>query len=179
MTIKELEQRDEYFSVNGFSVKANNMFVKVISSYMLDNLEEVKHFISKDIYEKIKSEIEENKNNNIRKMYDELNVSGGVIINVDETEDSYIIEYRVVTKYLDYIINYDTAEYISGNNDHRIERTYYLTFRKYKKATDQGVVRRCDNCGMSMDVNNNGICNYCNTSYNQDKHDWVMVGMHL
>ena len=37
-----------------------------------------------------------------------------------------------------------------------------------------GIVRKCPACGSSIDVNNNGKCNYCGAIYNNEDYDYVL-----
>ena len=37
----------------------------------------------------------------------------------------------------------------------------------------------CSNCGAVIEVSDDGICNYCNTSLISGEHEWVLVDLKL
>ena len=74
---------------------------------------------------------------------------------------------------MDYFIDSD-GNYVSGINDHRIEKLNRLTFMKKIDGRNAGIVRKCPACGSSIDVNNNGKCNYCGAIYNNEDYDYVL-----
>ena len=60
-------------------------------------------------------------------MYDETNVKETIIENVEILEDKINIKVKLISRYMDYLIDED-ANFISGNNSSRIEKNNYLTF---------------------------------------------------
>ena len=120
----ELNNIDKTFNVGMFKSYADNVFVKLFTAVMIDDLDGVKHFLSENLYEKYKLIIEKLKNNNLTQMYDELNVKTSEIINTEVTEDNYIIKFKVEARYMDYLINSETGDFVSGNNNSRIEKNY-------------------------------------------------------
>ena len=58
-----------------FLTKANNRIKKIYNSITLDEVDEIKHFISDEFYQKIKKIIEDNNNKNLKLIYDEVNVA--------------------------------------------------------------------------------------------------------
>ena len=109
-------------------------------------------------------------------MYDELNVTSSKITNVEIKDNKIIITVALKAKYLDYIID-DEENIISGQTNHRIQKDYTITLEKEINSHFQGVVRYCENCGASMDINKLGICPYCRTTFNQAKHDYIITNI--
>ena len=107
-------------------------------------------------------------------MYDELNVKDSKILTIEDSNDKYVITVLLEARYMDYLMDIDTGKYISGHNDYRVQENYYLTFIKYKKASDQGIIKKCPGCGNSLSINTSGVCPYCKTIYDQENHDWVL-----
>ena len=90
-------------------------------------------------------------------------------------EDKFVIKVMLISRYMDYLINDTTREFVSGNNSSRVERTNYLTFEKIRDYKDQGYARKCPGCGANIDVNNSGKCTYCGAIYNNQDYDWILV----
>ena len=135
----------------------------------------VDHFINDEVYNEFNNRLTILNNNNERQMFDELNVKSTDIINIEILEDKFIITVRLVSRYMDYVVDKTTLKYKRGNNSSRIEKENILTFEKKRSAKIQGVVRFCPNCGHPMDVNKSGYCEFCHSSYNQEDYDWVLT----
>ena len=116
-------------------------------------------------------------NNNERQMYDELNVKSTDIINIDITDEKYIITVRIISRYMDYVVDKKTGKFKRGNNTSRKELENILVFEKLRSANVQGVVRFCPNCGHPMDVNKSGYCEFCHSTYNQENYDYVLTSI--
>ena len=169
----ELMNLDNTFNEHNFLSKVNNIYVMLCTSMMTNNLERVRHYLSNELYEIKKNELEELNNQNVIKMYDELNVNSN-IIDVQITDDKFIIKVNMRTKFLDYIINKDTKEFISGNKNYRIEVNKTLVFTKIRNFKELGIVRKCPYCGASMDLNNNGQCRFCKKTFDMKDYDWIL-----
>lgn len=172
--INELIKYDNNFNEATFKSYVGNVFVKLFTAVMIDELDNVKHFLSNNIYEEYKTKITNLNNQNLRQMYDELNVKDSNITNVKITDDEYIITVLLTARYMDYQIKKDTGDYVSGNNKSRIERNYQLIFTKRRNFLKQGIVRKCPGCGVSISVNTSGKCEYCGTIYNLEKYDYIL-----
>lgn len=175
MNLEEFKTIDSTFNESMFITKVNNIFVKLFTAIMLDKLDEIKHFISEDVYEYSLDILNKVKQKGYRQMYDELNVKDSKIESIEVQEDVYVIKVYLQSRYMDYIINLEDGSIVSGDNTGRIQVNYLLTFKKKKDALKQGIIRKCPSCGASMNVNNIGVCEYCGSLYNQSDYDWVLA----
>lgn len=110
-------------------------------------------------------------------MYDELNVKSTNIDNVEILEDKIVIKVTIISRYMDYLINKDNGNFVSGNNQSRVEKINYLVFEKIKSAKDYKIIRACPRCGASMDINKSGECNYCRTIFNAENYDYILTSI--
>jgi len=168
---------DPTFTVESFKTKVDNIFVMLYTSFMTDNMKRVRHFIGDNIYDDFNNRVSILNSNNERQMFDELNVKSTEIINVDITDDKYIIKVRLISKYLDYVVDKDTNKIKRGDNTRRKELENILVFEKRRDSRMQSVVRFCPNCGHPMDVNKSGLCEYCHSTYNQETYDWILSSL--
>lgn len=171
----ELIKLDPTFTESSFKTKVDNIFVMLHMSLMTDNMKRVDHFISNKVYEDFNNKLSILNNNNERQMFDELNVKSTDIINIEITDDKYIVTVRIISRYMDYVVDKTTGSFKRGNNNSRIEKENILIFEKTRKAKVQGIVRFCPNCGHPMDINKSGYCEFCHSTYNQEDYDWVLV----
>ena len=120
----------EDFNEAMFKTKVDNIFVKLYTCIMKGNLTDVRHFISEELYNNYINKINELISHNKRQMYDEINVKNTMIINRKILEDKEIIDVEIVSRYMDYIIDINTGDLISGDDTRRIERRNILRFEK-------------------------------------------------
>ena len=169
----------EDFNEAMFKTKVDNIFVKLYTCIMKGDLTDVRHFISEELYNNYINKINELISHNKRKMYDEINVKNTMIINRKILEDKEIIDVEIVSRYMDYIIDINTGDLISGDDTRRIERRNILRFEKKLNTKDFGIVRKCPGCGASINVNNTGKCEYCDTIFNLDDYDYILVSINV
>ena len=169
----------EDFNEAMFKTKVDNIFVKLYTCIMKGNLTDVRHFISEELYNNYINKINELISHNKRQMYDEINVKNTMIINRKILEDKEIIDVEIVSRYMDYIIDINTCDLISGDDTRRIERRNILRFEKKLNTKDFGIVRKCPGCGASINVNNTGKCEYCDTIFNLDDYDYILVSINV
>ncbi len=160
-----------------FKTKIDNIFVKVYTSIMKQDLSEVLHFISNNLEYELQNKINTLKDNNQRQMYDELNVKDTQILNRRIEDDKEVIEVKLTSRYMDYIIDLDTGDLVSGDDSRRIEKNNILRFEKEFNTKEIGLVRKCPGCGASISVNTTGKCKYCDTIFNQEEYDYVLVSI--
>lgn len=169
----------EDFNEAMFKTKVDNIFVKLYTCIMKGNLTDVRHFISEELYNNYINKINELISHNKRQMYDEINVKNTMIINRKILEDKEIIDVEIVSRYMDYIIDINTGDLISGDDTRRIERRNILRFEKKLNTKDFGIVRKCPGCGASINVSNTGKCEYCDTIFNLDDYDYILVSINV
>lgn len=177
MKVSEFSKIDTTFNEAIFLSKVNNIFVQIFNSLMFDKLKEVDHFIGDELYKKYSELLNEYKQKNIRHIFDELHVKYTRIENIEVTEDKYKITIYLESRYLDYFVDVSSKEVISGNDYTPKLVNYSLIFEKNKNAKKQGIIRECSACGASMDINDSGVCSFCNTVYKQEYYDWVLTSI--
>ncbi len=176
-SIYELTKLDSDFTESGFKAKVDNTFIMILSCIIDRNMSRVQHKISDQLEEKYNNIVETLKNNKEIQMYDELNVKNTYIEDINITDTSYIITVKLISRYMDYIIDEDTKKYKRGHNEYRVEKTNYLVFVKRRDAKKMGVIRQCTYCGASIDFNSNGICSFCRKPFDTEKYDWVLTSL--
>lgn len=175
--INQIINIDNTFNEATFKSYIDNMFVKVYSAIMYDELDTVRHFMNDDVYKKLNSQLEELNKKNLRQMYDELNIKSTEIIDFQVTEENFIITVKLISRYLDYFLNKETGDFISGNNQTRVEKTQILTLTKKRTFLMQKAVRKCPGCGASISINTKGICEYCGATYNLEDYDYILTNI--
>ena len=162
-----------------FKTKVDNIFVKLYTSIMKQDLSDVEHFIGDSLQKEIEDKINTLKSQNKRQMYDELNAKDTRIISRNIENDKEVIIVELISRYMDYIIDIDTGDLLSGDDTRRIEKRNILRFEKKLDTKEIGLVRKCPGCGASISVNTSGKCDYCDTIFNQEDYDYVLVSINV
>lgn len=174
--MKEILKYEPDFTESKFKTYVDNVFIQLHMAVVTKELENIKHFVSTDVYNTYQKKVDELNQKHLIQMYDELNVAETDILNYQVTTTEMIIEVNIISRYLDYLMDED-GNYISGDTDVRSEKNNRLVFTKKIDYQESGAVRKCPGCGASINVNAGGKCAYCGTIYNLEDKDWVLTSI--
>lgn len=176
--MNEILKYDEDFSESKFITYVNNVFIQIYTALMTKEIENIKHFVTENVYQILEDKVAELKSQGLIQMYDELNVASTDILSYQIENNQMMIQVRILSRYLDYIVDED-GNYIRGNNESRVSKNNELTFIKKINFQKAGTVNKCPGCGASIDVNKTGLCPYCGTTYNQEDKNWILSSMKM
>lgn len=176
--MNEILKYDKDFSESKFITYVNNVFIQIYTALMTKEIENIQHFVTDDVYRQLKQKVDILNQKGLIQMYDELNVAQTDILHYQIEDNQMIIQVMILSRYLDYLVDLE-GNYVSGNQDSRVSRNYYLTFTKKIDFQTVGTVNKCPGCGASIDVNASGICPYCGTVYNQEDKSWILSSMKM
>lgn len=172
--LEKLKEKDNNFLESKFLSFADNVFIQLYLALMKKDLEDIKHFLSENVYNDFKDKIDKLDSNNEKQIFGEINVKESKIIECIETETSFILKVQLISRYLDYVVDKTTGKKIRGNDFNRVEKNNILEFERRKDYKERKKVIKCPNCGANMDINHSGKCDYCGQTYNQEDYDWVL-----
>jgi len=175
MSIEELTKKDNTFTENGFLSKVNNTFIILLSSIMNGEIDNVKHKISKELYEELKKYVEYLNRNKYVQIFDELNIRRANIKDIIEQEDYYLIKTLIISRFLNKIIDKNTKEIIDNANYKIV--TLEITFKKNKNVKKELIIKKCSHCGASLNISSTGICPYCKNAYDTYNYDWILTNI--
>ena len=78
--IEEIIKADDSFSESTFLSNVDHIFIMILNSIQNNNMEDVRHYLANDVYVKFNNMINEYKNKNIRRCFDEMNVKSSKIV---------------------------------------------------------------------------------------------------
>ena len=177
--LENLVKQDKDFSESKFKSKVENEFIQIMLSMVTRKTLAVKHFVNDETYSKIINKVNEDVSNRRIQMYDELNVAGVEIKNIEELDNCFKIDVLVHSKALTYYLDLTTKKYLSGNNTSRTDRDFSITFEKMKEGKELGAARKCPGCGANLDINKTGVCSYCGMVIKLENYDWVITYMSI
>ena len=100
--IEEIIKADDSFSESTFLSNVDHIFIMILNSIQNNNMEDVRHYLANDVYVKFNNMINEYKNKNIRRCFDEMNVKSSKIVGNMITDNFITIEVELVSRYMDY-----------------------------------------------------------------------------
>ncbi len=167
----------EDFNEALFKTKVDNIFVKIHIALMSNTLDEVKHFMSDNLYSELSNYLNQLLKEGKQQMYDEINVKNTYIKRREVVADKEVVEVHLIARYMDYIIDTASGKTIAGIDTRRVEKSYNLVFEKKVSAKKLGLVRKCANCGASMNINATGKCQFCGSTFELSNYDYILVSM--
>lgn len=174
MRYEDYIKMDSSFDEAYFKTRVVNTFVKYYTAVMLNELDNVKHFITEEVYNDAKNYIENCYTNGFRPMYEKVTVANQMIKGVEVLGASYCINVEVTSQCYKYKMSLEDNSIIDGDDKNMVKIRYDLKFIKKMGAKDLGEVRTCPHCGHNMDINNSGKCSYCGGIYDLDEYDWIL-----
>lgn len=176
--MNEILKYDSEFTESKFKTYVDNIFIQLHLALVTKELENIKHFVSDEVYNKYQNKLDELNKKHLIQMYDEINVAQTDILSYKVDNENMIIEVNILSRYLDYLMDED-GNYVSGDTDIRTEKNNHLIFTKKINYEKSKTVRKCPGCGASIDVNASGKCEYCGTIYNLEDKDWVLKSIDI
>lgn len=155
--------------------KFSNMFIMLLLGIQSNDLDNVKHYLSDELYDKYNEICNNHKKKNEMQLYDEMNVKN-ISIDLGEIDGYEIANVHIISRYMDYIMDLKTGKKKSGINDHRIEVAHDLIFKR-KKGVSKGAIVKCPGCGANLDVNHSGKCEYCGEIYSAESYDFILTSI--
>ena len=172
--IEEIIKYDKEFTEATFLTKIDHIYMMVLDAVMEKDLSTVKHYLNERVYNELNSIVTDYINRNVTRIFNETNVKESNIVSYEVNDNEISIKVNLTSRYMDFFVNED-GEFISGVNDHRIEKYHTLVFTKRLDAKTLNEARPCPNCGHSLNINESGLCPYCNQIIDMSDYDYVLT----
>lgn len=168
---KEIKTVDDNFSVESFKSFAKSVFVVVQNAWSNNDYKMLRPFQTDSLYYRQKLRIEDMIDDNFINKRTHIRVKG-VLLKDFRIEGDY--EILVVMMTANMKVMHPSTVHATENGD----VPYVLKFvRKHgvkSKNNAELSTSNCSNCGAVIDVDDKGVCKYCNTSLVSGEHDWVL-----
>ena len=156
---KEIEDTiqadDPLFNKTEFLNWAEDVFIKLQYAWSDRNLEEIRYFITPELYEQTNSQVQRYIANKQINRLERVCVNLSRLYSYDKQGDRDILRIVLESKMTDYIVQENTELVIKGNRNEDIINPYILTFvRKSGVKTEDGGIK-CPYCGSIITTRNN------------------------
>lgn len=170
----EILKYDSNFTEATFLTKADHVYMMILDAVMDRDLKDVKHYLSESVYNNLNIMVTDYINRNVIRIFNETNVKTSSISSINIDSEKITITVDLISRYMDYFIN-EAGDFISGVNDHRIEKNHRIVFTKKIDFKELNEAHRCPSCGHSLDINHSGICPYCGSTIDMSNYDYVIT----
>lgn len=172
--IEEITKYDKNFTEATFLTKADHIYMMLLDAVMERDLKDVKHYLSENVYNNLNIIINDYLSRKVIRIFNETNVKTSSILNYTFDNENINITISLTSRYMDYFID-ENGNYLSGSNDHRIEKNHIITFTKKANAIELNEAHRCPGCGHSLDINDSGVCKYCGNTIDMSIYDYIIT----
>ena len=171
--LEKILKEDSNFSKTQFYSYAKSLFVLIQEAFSNNDFKKLRFFEDDKLFSNHKNEINNLIKLNKEDIRDKINIKDVLLkdFRVENNKEMLIVAITVsmrrlfdgeVTKY-----NYPYIMIFSRNVGVKTKPNIKLS------------ITNCYNCGAVIDVSDDGICNYCNTSLVSGEHEWVLVDLKL
>ena len=168
---------DETIDNTKFLSKVDNIYISLVCGVMFDELDNVKHKVSDEVYKKFETICLNNKTRNYSTIYEELNVKSTDIIKITKDEEKITVYVELVSGYIGYTLNNVTGDVVIGNKYNKNFHRYTLVLEKNVNAKTMKASVHCPKCGNPIDYNADGTCNYCGAVFNTEDLDYILTSI--
>ena len=172
--IEEIKEKDNKFSEAKFYTKVDHIFIMILTAIMERDMSSVKHYLSDSIYNRFNELVESYKNDQVIRLFDEMNVASTYIIDYYVNKYGLNIVVKLVSRYMDYFVD-ENGNFVSGHNEYRIEEPHHITFTKALNTKELGEIIRCPGCGHSLNINETGLCSFCGQTIDMKDYDYIIT----
>ncbi|MBR2290194.1 MAG: Tim44 domain-containing protein [Clostridia bacterium] len=178
----QIQEIDPMFNKAEFLSWASDMFVKLQYAWSDRNLEEIRHFVTPDLYEQTNNQVQRYIQNKQINKLERISVNLYRLYSFAEEGDREILRVVLESKMIDYIIDETTQKVVRGNQAINVVNPYILTFvRKAGVKTPEGGVKpvtmNCPNCGGATTILSSGKCPYCGSIITTRDNHWTLSEM--
>ena len=170
---------DVLFSREEFESWVKQIFIKLQYAWTERNWAEIRTFETNELFEQHNMQLNKYIERKQINMLEQVSVSWVKLYNFYQTAERDVLEVAVNSRMIDYIVDEETKEVISGDKYSAKIRTYKLTFiRKKGIKTEPGKITakaiNCPNCGGQLTMTQAGKCEYCGSIVVVDDHGWAL-----
>jgi len=182
MIENQIQAIDPMFNKAEFLSWANDMFVKLQYAWSDRNLENIRYFVTPELYEQTNTQVQRYITNKQINILERVSVNLSRLYSFAQEGDREILRIVLESKMLDYIIDEQSGRILRGNTVTNIVNPYILTFvRKAGVKTPEGGIKaetmNCPNCGGATTILSSGKCPYCGSIITTRDNNWALAEM--
>jgi hypothetical protein len=174
--VAAITAHDPKFEPEAFVAQAQTMFFTIQQAWMECKPEMSRAVMADGLAQQTAMQLEEYRRDNRRNRLDGLTVSDARIVGAhsDNVYDTITVRFSAASA--DYDVDAGSGRYVKGHQDVQPWTEDWIFQRSSGAMTKpEGLLtHKCPNCGAPINVNAQGICEYCGQQVMSGKYDWVL-----
>lgn len=181
VNLDALLDRDPSFSKPEFLVRASDVFIALQQAWTAKDWRGIRAFESNSLYDQHARQLQVYIDKGQTNVVEDISILNTVFDAYEEDRENAYLSIILEARYRDYVIEDESGKVIKGDKESRYIMTYRMQFMrnlevKTEKATETKVTQ-CPNCGASLSISQNGICEYCGAEVTTGANQWVLTAL--
>ena len=172
---------DPDFNEEAFREKLSNLYVQMQNGWTAKDIEPLRPYFSDALYTQMERQLQAYKTGHRTNYVERIAVMGVSLKGFRQTPENDLITAVLQTRIVDYTLDDNTGNLISGDRTREKFMTYEWDLVRSKGRTTSATagVKKifCPNCGAPLDVNSSARCEYCGSVINASSHDWAICNI--
>lgn len=181
VNLDALLDRDPSFSKPEFLVRASDVFIALQQAWTAKDWRGIRAFESNNLYDQHARQLQVYIDKGQTNVVEDISILNTVLESYEEDRENSYLSVILEARYRDYVIEDESGRVIKGDKKSRYIMTYRMQFMrsleaKTEKSSDTKVTQ-CPNCGASLSISQNGICEYCGAEVTTGANQWVLTAL--
>ncbi|MBY0584978.1 TIM44-like domain-containing protein [Murdochiella sp. Marseille-P8839] len=181
VNLDALFERDPNFSKPEFLLRASDVFIALQQAWTAKDWRGIRVFESNSLYDQHARQLQVYIDKGQTNVVEDISILNTVLESYEEDRENSYLSVILEARYRDYVIEDESGRVIKGDKKSRYIMTYRMQFMrsleaKTEKSSDTKVTQ-CPNCGASLSISQNGICEYCGAEVTTGANQWVLTAL--
>lgn len=175
---RKLLSRHPGLTMDGFGQRVSLVFHELQSAWSDSTWDKARPYVTDAQFQSLRFWMDRYKKHGLQNKLEDVELERTTVVKIGVDAWYESITVRIVGKMRDYVVDTSTGKTVGGNA--KVPRRFaeYWTFLRASgtDGTTKGNERGCPSCGAPLDqVNQSGICGYCDTKITTGQFDWVLA----
>lgn len=181
VNLDALFERDPNFSKPEFLLRASDVFIALQQAWTAKDWRSIRAFESNRLYDQHARQLQAYIDQKQTNVVEDISILNTALESYEEDQENSYLSVILEARYRDYVIEDESGRVIKGDKNSRYTMTYRMQFMrnlqvKTEKSSETKVTQ-CPNCGASLSISQNGICEYCGAEVTTGANQWVLTAL--
>lgn len=181
VNLDALFERDPNFSKPEFLLRASDVFIALQQAWTAKDWRGIRAFESNRLYDQHTRQLQAYIDQKQTNVVEDISILNTALESYEEDQENSYLSVILEARYRDYVIEDESGRVIKGDKNSRYTMTYRMQFMrnlqvKTEKSSETKVTQ-CPNCGASLSISQNGICEYCGAEVTTGANQWVLTAL--
>lgn len=172
---------DENFDEQEICEKIANLYMQMQINWTNRDIEPLRPYFTHTFFAQCEMQVNQLKQLHRINYVERIAILGTELLGYRQVGGKDIITARLKTRIVDYTVNENTGDVISGSRTAEKFMTYEWDLSRTsgtKTTKNDGVTKTlCPSCGAPLDPNAGAKCKFCGSVINHDEHTWALCAI--